>query len=138
MLDEQPVEQCCARATDMQIAGRGRCESKTMHGTRGAGCGTWDECCDSARGAGARAISACDSKSTCFERQREAILLLREKSPAKRGFFTEKEGFEPSIRVSPYAGLANRCLKPLGHLSQRTTAEGHANVGSAQPAERAI
>src|SRR3954469_14015310 len=60
------------------------------------------------------------------------------KAPLRGAFFTEKEGFEPSIRVSPYAGLANRCLKPLGHLSQRTTAEGHANVGSAQPAERAI
>src|SRR5882762_5843460 len=31
----------------------------------------------------------------------------------------EREGFEPSIRVSTYAGLANRCLKPLGHLSWR-------------------
>src|SRR5687768_1970778 len=32
---------------------------------------------------------------------------------------TEREGFEPSIRVSAYAGLANRCLQPLGHLSGR-------------------
>ncbi len=32
---------------------------------------------------------------------------------------TEREGFEPSIRVSTYAGLANRCLQPLGHLSGR-------------------
>ena len=31
----------------------------------------------------------------------------------------EREGFEPSIRVSTYAGLANRCLQPLGHLSGR-------------------
>src|SRR5437868_13654677 len=30
----------------------------------------------------------------------------------------EREGFEPSIRVSTYAGLANRCLQPLGHLSR--------------------
>jgi hypothetical protein len=29
----------------------------------------------------------------------------------------ERKGFEPSIQVSPYAGLANRCLQPLGHLS---------------------
>jgi hypothetical protein len=29
----------------------------------------------------------------------------------------EREGFEPSIRVSPYAGLANLCHQPLGHLS---------------------
>jgi hypothetical protein len=34
----------------------------------------------------------------------------------------EREGFEPSIRVSTYAGLANRCLQPLGHLSQEVTA----------------
>src|SRR2546423_5359620 len=31
----------------------------------------------------------------------------------------EREGFEPSIRLSAYAGLANRCLQPLGHLSGR-------------------
>ena len=29
----------------------------------------------------------------------------------------EREGFEPSIQNNPYDGLANRCLKPLGHLS---------------------
>ncbi len=29
----------------------------------------------------------------------------------------EREGFEPSIGVTPYAGLANLCLQPLGHLS---------------------
>src|SRR3954468_24436910 len=28
----------------------------------------------------------------------------------------EREGFEPSIRVSAYAGLANRAHQPLGHL----------------------
>src|SRR5712671_3262017 len=33
----------------------------------------------------------------------------------------EREGFEPSIRVSTYAGLANRCLQPLGHLSRRVS-----------------
>src|SRR5438034_10714013 len=33
----------------------------------------------------------------------------------------EREGFEPSIRVSAYAGLANRCLQPLGHLSGRVS-----------------
>lgn len=31
----------------------------------------------------------------------------------------EREGFEPSIRTfEPYAGLANRCLQPLGHVSR--------------------
>jgi hypothetical protein len=29
----------------------------------------------------------------------------------------ETEGFEPSIRVSPYNDLANRRLQPLGHVS---------------------
>jgi len=29
----------------------------------------------------------------------------------------ERGGFEPPIRFKPYDGLANRCLKPLGHLS---------------------
>ena len=32
--------------------------------------------------------------------------------------FAEREGFEPSIEVTPYAGLANLCLQPLGHLSK--------------------
>ena len=27
-------------------------------------------------------------------------------------------GFEPTIEVSPYNGLANRRLQPLGHLSK--------------------
>ena len=31
----------------------------------------------------------------------------------------ERAGFEPAIQVAPYAGLANRCLQPLGHLSRR-------------------
>jgi hypothetical protein len=30
----------------------------------------------------------------------------------------EREGFEPSIAVTHYAGLANLCLQPLGHLSE--------------------
>ena len=33
---------------------------------------------------------------------------------------TEGEGFEPSIEFNPYAGLANRCLQPLGHPSRKT------------------
>ena len=31
--------------------------------------------------------------------------------------FAEREGFEPSVRIAPYDGLASRCLRPLGHLS---------------------
>jgi hypothetical protein len=33
------------------------------------------------------------------------------------GRLAEREGFEPSIPVAQYAGLANLCLQPLGHLS---------------------
>jgi hypothetical protein len=29
----------------------------------------------------------------------------------------EREGFEPSVLITQYDGLANRCLKPLGHRS---------------------
>lgn len=31
----------------------------------------------------------------------------------------EREGFEPSVLITQYDGLANRCLKPLGHRSIR-------------------
>jgi hypothetical protein len=41
-------------------------------------------------------------------------------SPWKRRKLAEREGVEPSIRNYPNAGLANRCLKPLGHLSGPT------------------
>ncbi len=33
---------------------------------------------------------------------------------------TDRAGFEPAVEVSPYAGLANRSLQPLGHLSGRS------------------
>ncbi len=36
----------------------------------------------------------------------------------------EREGFEPSIQVTPYDDLANRCLQPLGHLSAATGGKG--------------
>ena len=36
---------------------------------------------------------------------------------AEERIVAEREGFEPSIAVSHYAGLANLCLQPLGHLS---------------------
>ncbi len=31
----------------------------------------------------------------------------------------ETEGFEPSIRLTAYDDLANRCLQPLGHVSAK-------------------
>ena len=30
---------------------------------------------------------------------------------------TDRAGFEPAVPLTRYAGLANRCLQPLGHLS---------------------
>ena len=29
----------------------------------------------------------------------------------------DRAGFEPAVEFAPYAGLANRYLQPLGHLS---------------------
>src|SRR6266513_4818013 len=48
----------------------------------------------------------------------------------------EREGFEPSIRVSTYAGLANRCLQPLGYLSGRVM-KGIGAKNLLQPSARA-
>ena len=31
---------------------------------------------------------------------------------------TEWAGFEPTVQLLPYDGLANRCLQPLGHHSK--------------------
>ncbi len=39
------------------------------------------------------------------------------KTPVSQGFLAEREGFEPSIQVTPYDGLASRCIRPLCHLS---------------------
>ncbi len=33
------------------------------------------------------------------------------------GVPTDRAGFEPAVEREPYAGLANRYLQPLGHLS---------------------
>src|SRR5208282_3346804 len=50
-------------------------------------------------------------------------------SPARpdaleNGRLAEREGFEPSIRVSPYDGLANRWFQPLTHRSVAGKATG--------------
>src|SRR5215472_6341518 len=42
---------------------------------------------------------------------------LRGKSGTDRPGLAETVGFEPTIQVSPYNGLANRRLQPLGHVS---------------------
>ena len=36
-----------------------------------------------------------------------------------RVLLAETEGFEPSVPVTRYDDLANRCLQPLGHVSGR-------------------
>ena len=38
----------------------------------------------------------------------------------------ERRGFEPLIQIAPYAGLANQCLQPLGHLSGGVTLKNEA------------
>src|SRR5207245_3935569 len=67
----------------------------------------------------------CKAKSRfCWRRGRVWHLKSRMKSGSTLDARTrraEREGFEPSIRVSAYAGLANRCLQPLGHLSGRVS-----------------
>ena len=39
------------------------------------------------------------------------------KASATRRQVAETEGFEPSIPLTGYDDLANRCLQPLGHVS---------------------
>ena len=39
------------------------------------------------------------------------------KHPVAQGILAEREGFEPSVRVTPHDGLASRCIQPLCHLS---------------------
>ncbi len=38
-------------------------------------------------------------------------------SPFQPILVAEPEGFEPSVRVTPYGGLANRWFQPLTHSS---------------------
>ena len=35
------------------------------------------------------------------------------------GVLAETQGFEPWVPLTGYDDLANRCLKPLGHVSSR-------------------
>ncbi len=37
--------------------------------------------------------------------------------PSQTAQETDRAGFEPAVPLTRYAGLANRCLQPLGHLS---------------------
>src|SRR5688500_15872086 len=42
---------------------------------------------------------------------------LRAPVVAAEGELAEREGFEPSMQVTPHGGLANRCTRPLCDLS---------------------
>ena len=61
----------------------------------------------------------------------EHILWMREGAPGGEnaamgaqtaGALAEREGFEPSMQVTPHGGLANRCTRPLCDLSVATAA----------------
>ena len=41
----------------------------------------------------------------------------RERDGTSKQGLAERAGFEPATELSPCDGLANRCLRPLGHLS---------------------
>ena len=41
----------------------------------------------------------------------------------RRRWLAEREGFEPSMQVTPHGGLANRCTRPLCDLSVATAGE---------------
>ena len=48
----------------------------------------------------------------------------------------EREGFEPSVEVSPYGSLANCCLRPLGHLSTDLSSMRGSQSSAAQVDDR--
>ena len=56
-----------------------------------------------------------DSISKCYPLFRVKCTTIRRQVGGSR--LAEREGFEPSVEVSPYGSLANCCLRPLGHLS---------------------
>ena len=60
----------------------------------------------------ARNALACDS-GPFHSPSRESVRIRTTNGPK----VAERMGFEPMIRISPYNGLANRRLQPLGHLS---------------------
>jgi hypothetical protein len=51
-------------------------------------------------------------------------------------FLAERRGFEPPVEVSPYDGLANRCFRPLSHLSARGNRFNSAGFGHCQNTTR--
>jgi hypothetical protein len=56
--------------------------------------------------------------TTGFEKWTELLETMEKQEPALAGSFdTERAGFEPAVRYYPHADLANRCFRPLSHLS---------------------
>ncbi len=55
---------------------------------------------------------------------RQSPILTPVQGPVREGLTqgvkmeAERAGFEPAIQFDPYAALAKRCLRPLGHLSR--------------------
>ena len=47
----------------------------------------------------------------------KAIGQICKKPRENQGFAAERTGFEPAVGCYPYADLANRCFRPLSHLS---------------------
>ena len=50
---------------------------------------------------------------------------MSSRRPLPAGWLAEREGFEPSIQVTPYTGLANQRLRPLGHLSRTSSSPSY-------------
>ena len=74
-------------------------------------------CADAARDTGRRCRG---ERGGCAGRLRRDCA-TRPRSPRSRGAaraIAEREGFEPSMEVSPHTRLAGECLQPLGHLSR--------------------
>ena len=57
-------------------------------------------------------VSALGDPSSFARAAEDSLLSAAESKLAERG------GFEPPEGFNPFNGLANRCLKPLGHLSK--------------------
>ena len=64
-------------------------------------------------------------EETCEDSQQSDVSssifpLMQNKKPACKTLqtgVTERTGFEPAVGFKPYDGLANRCFRPLSHLS---------------------
>ena len=48
----------------------------------------------------------------------------------------ERAGFEPAVRCDPYDDLANRCFRPLSHLSARVGRDNEPVIGGLRKEKR--